>query len=266
MQRRRFSFFAMAVAGAWQTSAFSADWICREAASVRQGDTILACGIGLGKSEADARIDALKQAKREFEEICRASSDCRGHELTLDPLRNDCESDPKSGYKCYRGIRVALGSAVNESSFLEQQKKFLDEEIVLTENRLRELQEIREKQQKLDRLRRQVADGVNGKDAAEWEPPKNNETDSEREIDRVNLRIAEKNKRVAQVLKKARCGITFPELIRALGQPDRNESSLYRIIDFWGTYRVEGFPSDSVVTEIIEKNGSGTSRQICRDT
>lgn len=105
--------------------------------------------------ESDARIEALKQAKREFEEICSSSADCQGHTLKLVPLRNDCEKKGES-YKCYRGLQFEIGTTLDTKSYFEQQKILLDEEIDLTESKLKQMQEIRERKKKLEGLKKRV--------------------------------------------------------------------------------------------------------------
>src|SRR5271154_1053759 len=85
------------------SSAFASDaWICQEAASIKDGNEVLACGVGEGENEAQARIDALEKAKAEFNEICDQSVDCRGRETVVTPLRNTCEILPNV-VRCYRG-------------------------------------------------------------------------------------------------------------------------------------------------------------------
>jgi hypothetical protein len=87
--------------------AFSDDWFCQHESGKREGDTIWACGIGEAISEGDARHNALKDAQREFSEICEMSNDCMGKKLNVDPQRTTCS--PHNGHmKCYRLLVINL--------------------------------------------------------------------------------------------------------------------------------------------------------------
>jgi len=90
-----------------------ADWLCTEEASQLRGDSVIACGVGLGPTEAMARQDALEKAKQEFEGICEQSYHCRGHETKVEPLRNSCSPNPK-GYECVRGFRYEILEEMKE--------------------------------------------------------------------------------------------------------------------------------------------------------
>jgi hypothetical protein len=74
-----------------------------------QGVRILSCGIGISETESNARFMAFENAKVEFGNICKASSDCKDHSVKLSPLRTTCEAfssgiQKKQFYKCYRGL------------------------------------------------------------------------------------------------------------------------------------------------------------------
>lgn len=87
------------------------DWLCTEEASQRKGDSIYACGIGIGQDERVARDAAFDSAKAEFKKVCGASDDCKMHRITVSPERTTCERDAK-GIKCYRLIVFSIGEAV----------------------------------------------------------------------------------------------------------------------------------------------------------
>ncbi len=85
------------------------DWLCKEASSEKRGDSILSCGVGLGKNEADARSSAFNNAKAEFDRVCQISADCAGRTFTVDPRRTSCEQGGNRGIKCYRLVVFNLG-------------------------------------------------------------------------------------------------------------------------------------------------------------
>jgi hypothetical protein len=84
------------------------EWICTEASSRRTGSQILACGVGLGVTESEARNKAFENARTEFSNVCKNSSDCVDHSVILTPKRTSCEvvknGKKQSGYKCYRAL------------------------------------------------------------------------------------------------------------------------------------------------------------------
>lgn len=90
------------------SSALADDWLCTEEGSLKQGNSILACGSGTGLTEEYAREQSLITAKNEFEQICNSSSDCNGHKVVMDPKRMTC-SQVLNQYKCYRLIVYTIG-------------------------------------------------------------------------------------------------------------------------------------------------------------
>ncbi len=90
-------------------SVYSAEgWICTEAASIKQGDSYLVCGVASAENEGDAREKALQRAQKEFDLLCRASLDCRGRPTAVEPLRNSCAETDDGAFKCYRGLRYSF--------------------------------------------------------------------------------------------------------------------------------------------------------------
>lgn len=103
-----------------------AEWLCTQESSQRFGSDISACGIGEAKLESEARALALENAKAEFQRLCLASDDCRGHKVTLDPRRTDCKPTA-AGVKCYRLVRFSIANELSESGplALAEPKKIL---------------------------------------------------------------------------------------------------------------------------------------------
>lgn len=76
-------------------------WFCTEESSTVIGSYIQTCGIGKGNDEADARSKAFDNAKIEFTKICGLSSNCKGHRMSVEPMRTTCSL--KDGwYTCHR--------------------------------------------------------------------------------------------------------------------------------------------------------------------
>lgn len=80
-----------------------AEWYCEKVASawMEKGVMLQACGIGYGKDENDARLDAFNNAKKEFENICNADTNCANNVINIDPQRTACDKT-EEGYTCHR--------------------------------------------------------------------------------------------------------------------------------------------------------------------
>lgn len=89
------------------------EWLCKEAASIRNGPLIQSCGIGTGKDENHARLAAFDNAKAEFERICLASDDCKNRTVSVEPERTSCTKE-KSGYKCYRMLTFEISRSTKQ--------------------------------------------------------------------------------------------------------------------------------------------------------
>ena len=85
-----------------------ANWLCRVAASEKNGDTINACGVAESVFENEARANSLKAAQLELESMCNTSPDCNNYEVIIKPLRTDCEKQKDGLYKCWRGIEATI--------------------------------------------------------------------------------------------------------------------------------------------------------------
>jgi hypothetical protein len=121
------------------------EWMCTEMASIREGNTIKACGVSTRDTEEDARLEAVRNAKREFDELCSASSDCAGRAVNLEPLRNVCRKESSGKFTCFRGIKYTI---TEDASTLHQVR---DEELSELDRR------IEERQRELDRAREKSA-------------------------------------------------------------------------------------------------------------
>lgn len=90
------------------TSAFAGDWICEEESSQRRGNILITCGIGTGYLEDTARYYAFKNAKYEFESLCRMSSDCQGaQKIIVSPGRTTCKKI-EDKYHCVRMLSFEI--------------------------------------------------------------------------------------------------------------------------------------------------------------
>lgn len=86
------------------------DWVCvQEASQVVSSTYVLACGVGEGRDEGLARINAFKSAQAEFDLVCGASTGCRGRAVSVEPKRTTCEQSPE-GWKCYRMLSFTIGN------------------------------------------------------------------------------------------------------------------------------------------------------------
>ena len=90
-------------------------WLCTDESSQIQNGALLACGVGKGKDENEARASAFENAKAEFKRICTASDTCKQHEISVEPKRTSCEGKEGS-YKCYRLIVFTIGKETKRAA------------------------------------------------------------------------------------------------------------------------------------------------------
>jgi hypothetical protein len=84
-----------------------ATWACEDTASIREGRTLLSCGMGAGTTEEEARRLALRNAAEELHTVCELSRDCSRYHLNVRPLRTDCRRDGAL-FRCTRGLRAEI--------------------------------------------------------------------------------------------------------------------------------------------------------------
>jgi hypothetical protein len=115
MTMRIFLFLVLALI-VQATPAAESGWFCKEGASERISNTILACGIARARDEDEARKAALRNAFDELDLVCDRSADCRRFNLNIEPKRNEClrETD---GYKCYRAVQAIITDEKRSEDF-----------------------------------------------------------------------------------------------------------------------------------------------------
>lgn len=71
------------------------EWYCNQVASewLEKGRTLSSCGVGYGKNEDEARVDAFESAKKEFNIVCGKETACAGRVINIDPQKSDCSSE-----------------------------------------------------------------------------------------------------------------------------------------------------------------------------
>jgi len=89
------------------------DWLCKEEASIKRGNSIYACGVAKAHLEQEAKDSAFVAAQNEFKNICNASESCKDKKIDVEAKRTECEAIPKIEgafmpgqnyyqFKCYR--------------------------------------------------------------------------------------------------------------------------------------------------------------------
>ena len=113
--------------------ALAEGWFCTDESSKRDGNLWTVCGIGEDQKESAARSEALENGIQEFKDLCRLSSDCKGHEFTVQPGRTECrplsEAVPGQGpIRCVRAVAFTVGEkksdeeAESEPVLIEEEK------------------------------------------------------------------------------------------------------------------------------------------------
>ena len=90
------------------------DWLCTEAAAQKRGKAIVTCGIGEAATEAEARSLALANAKKEFHSLCD-EDDCKNHEVSLTPLRNECKTLKNDRIQCRRALEYEVLEKIKDN-------------------------------------------------------------------------------------------------------------------------------------------------------
>lgn len=84
-------------------------WFCSEQTAVRSEDGFRICGAGQDLLyESDARMQAMKNAIRLFEDLCEISSDCKGRDRIASPGRTECTVSKWGGWKCVSLLEIAF--------------------------------------------------------------------------------------------------------------------------------------------------------------
>ena len=78
-------------------------WYCNQVASewMEKGKSLSACGVGYGRDENEARLDAFENAKKEFNTVCGKETGCSDKIVNIDPQKSDCNAIP-IGHTCRR--------------------------------------------------------------------------------------------------------------------------------------------------------------------
>lgn len=87
------------------------DWFCKTQHAKRSGNVLSICGVGMGWASVpeQGRWEAFKDAKLNFESICRMSSDCLNHRISVEPKRTECEQKKGSGLEtCYQLLEITI--------------------------------------------------------------------------------------------------------------------------------------------------------------
>lgn len=92
----------------------NADWLCTEEASQRRDNSILACGVAVASNEDQARHQAFNNSQAEFNRVCNASDDCKGHQVKAIPQRTSC-TETDEGYRCYRLVEFTIEEQLSDT-------------------------------------------------------------------------------------------------------------------------------------------------------
>lgn len=145
--------------------AYSEDWICKEASSVRNGQTVLSCGIGRGKDLDKARKISRDNAVEEFEKLCELSSDCKDYDYNALPKRSDC-SLQNGTYICYRAIAFEIlptkkSERVIDLSEIKKKLGIKRKEVLALEEKINKINELKNLEQIEESLQATEAELLN---------------------------------------------------------------------------------------------------------
>ena len=95
-------------------NSYAAGWYCSEVASewMDKGKILSTCGIGIGFTENEARLNAYKNSRKEFDLICGKGTTCANKVIAIDPQRTACTQDGEQ-YTCHRLFWYHITNKVN---------------------------------------------------------------------------------------------------------------------------------------------------------
>lgn len=85
------------------------NWFCRTQHAKRDGNIWTVCGQGVGLLSPEmAKQDAVRMAQLNFESLCRMSSDCKNHEISVNPKRMECVNESAQLTRCYQEVEITV--------------------------------------------------------------------------------------------------------------------------------------------------------------
>ena len=136
------------------------DWICREASSIKSGQTITSCGIGRSQNLDEARVKSRESAIEEFKRICSESADCFEFDYTINPKRTECEFK-NNFHTCYRALDFEIGTKKRKSisldtKELEAELKNRNQEIESIQDRIEKINQIKQSEQEAESKKKEL--------------------------------------------------------------------------------------------------------------
>ncbi len=141
-------------------SAHADDWLCREASSVKSGQTITSCGVGRSQNLDEARVKSRESAIEEFKRICNESADCFEFDYTIYPKRTECEFKTNV-HTCYRALDFEIGTKKKKSisldtNELESELKDRNKEIEAIQIRIEKITQIKQSEQEAQSKKKEL--------------------------------------------------------------------------------------------------------------
>lgn len=119
IQKSKMFFLIIFIIGSSCISQAKEQWLCTEESSQIRNGIILACGVGGGSDENEARAAAFENSKAEFKRVCLSSDTCSNHEISVEPKRTSCEGKENS-YKCYRLVAFIIGRLIRREKSYDE--------------------------------------------------------------------------------------------------------------------------------------------------
>lgn len=114
-----------------------AEWLCTETSSIKTGSTITSCGVGKSTNLDQARELARENAVKEFNQLCRISSDCNQFDYNVVPKRTDCKIHG-SDILCYRAIDFEITDHLKSDTSIDKDQ--IQKDLDQTKTQIEDLQ------------------------------------------------------------------------------------------------------------------------------
>lgn len=115
-----------------------AEWLCTETSSIKTGNTITACGVAKSANLDKARELARENAVKEFNQLCRISSDCNQFDYNVVPKRTECKIQG-SEILCYRAIDFEITEHLKSDTSIDKDQ--IQKDLDQTKTQIQDLQQ-----------------------------------------------------------------------------------------------------------------------------
>jgi len=172
------------------TQAYAGEaFVCDKTSSVRKGQVIHSCGVGVSKKKNQAQNEALKKAHEKYSMLCNQQFDCKNYLTVVIPTWEKCEKK-KGSYQCFKNLKVKITKTKNSE---------------LSNMDIQDLQVV------FETLKRELSSEEKSEAVSQNDP------EADRKLKSIKKRIIEEDGRIGS--KEVYCGMDKGEVEKVFGKP-----------------------------------------------